>query len=514
MDDAVRQVLARARRPGERPVAAGALGVGVLAGVVLPFRDLGLGTFVVLLAAGGVILAAACTAATRSPWPAPRCACCWPRPTLLRDAEWIVVLCLLAGARSASCGVVSGRTLPGFVLAGIAWPLAGLRGLPVARPVAPRRHRPRQQRGRAAHRRLVASWGCSSSALLFASADALFAEWVGRVVPDLDARTRSCCGRSSPSPSAASCWRRRTSPSTRRRSSRPAARRVRWRTATSGWRRCCSSTRSSWCSCRAGHGDLRRARLPASAPPGSPMRSTSTRASASSPWRPRSPCSSSGRRPARHRARRRRDLAWLRGSLGLLCAADAGRGRLRALPDARLPGGLRLHPAPPAGRRLRGLARAARRSRRARGGRHAARGLAAARRAAQRRRSRCSALAALNPDAWIAERNLDRYAETGKVDWAYLREPLRRRRAGARRRCPTTWSRARCWVTTAGRRRLAGVEPRPRTGPRTRSPRTWRAAGRTSRPASAWTSGSRRSVWWAQSRYGVSRGHQPGTALR
>ena len=30
-------------------------------------------------------------------------------------------------------------------------------------------------------------------------------------------------------------------------------------------------------------------------------------------------------------------------------------------------------------------------------------------------------LALLNPDAWIAEHNLDRYAETGKVDWGYLR---------------------------------------------------------------------------------------------
>jgi len=29
-------------------------------------------------------------------------------------------------------------------------------------------------------------------------------------------------------------------------------------------------------------------------------------------------------------------------------------------------------------------------------------------------------LAAVNPDAWIAERNLDRYAETGRVDWHYL----------------------------------------------------------------------------------------------
>jgi two-component system sensor histidine kinase BaeS len=29
-------------------------------------------------------------------------------------------------------------------------------------------------------------------------------------------------------------------------------------------------------------------------------------------------------------------------------------------------------------------------------------------------------LAALNPDAWIARHNVDRYDDTGKVDWAYL----------------------------------------------------------------------------------------------
>ena len=56
--------------------------------------------------------------------------------------------------------------------------------------------------------------------LLFASADALFAEWVDALVPDLGS-TRSCSARSSRSPSAAWCSRRRTSPSTRRGSSRP-----------------------------------------------------------------------------------------------------------------------------------------------------------------------------------------------------------------------------------------------------------------------------------------------------
>jgi len=31
------------------------------------------------------------------------------------------------------------------------------------------------------------------------------------------------------------------------------------------------------------------------------------------------------------------------------------------------------------------------------------------------------AMAAINPDAWIAQRNVDRYDETGDLDWAYLR---------------------------------------------------------------------------------------------
>src|SRR3546814_10686966 len=31
-------------------------------------------------------------------------------------------------------------------------------------------------------------------------------------------------------------------------------------------------------------------------------------------------------------------------------------------------------------------------------------------------------LAVLNPDAWVAQQNIDRYAETGKVDWLYLQD--------------------------------------------------------------------------------------------
>ena len=31
-------------------------------------------------------------------------------------------------------------------------------------------------------------------------------------------------------------------------------------------------------------------------------------------------------------------------------------------------------------------------------------------------------LAAINPDAWVAQRNIDRYEETGKIDWYFLQD--------------------------------------------------------------------------------------------
>ena len=31
-------------------------------------------------------------------------------------------------------------------------------------------------------------------------------------------------------------------------------------------------------------------------------------------------------------------------------------------------------------------------------------------------------LAAINPDAWVAQRNIDRYEETGTADWSYLQQ--------------------------------------------------------------------------------------------
>uniref|UniRef100_UPI0015FFB79D DUF4153 domain-containing protein n=1 Tax=Nocardioides pelophilus TaxID=2172019 RepID=UPI0015FFB79D len=170
--------------PGDVRVLLGAVGVGVLAGIVLPYRDLGLGVFVVLLAAGGLLLAA--SRHRRDPFTLTCAALCLALAAVVvvRDAEWIAVLCLLAGAGLCAVGLVRGRTVPAFVVSLVAWPLAGLRGLPwLGRTL--RVVTGRGDRAALLRTAVLSAIGLVVFALLFASADALFAEWVDAIVPDL-----------------------------------------------------------------------------------------------------------------------------------------------------------------------------------------------------------------------------------------------------------------------------------------------------------------------------------------
>ena len=244
----LRQLLAgpRGARPGSRSCSA-RWRPACSAGVVLPFRDLGLGTFA--RAARRRRRRArrpASTGATRSRSRAPRCACCSPATTVVRDADWIVVLCLLAGA--ALCVVRRDprpHRWPAFVLSGISWPLAGLRGMPwlgrtlavltglgqgaallrTAGLVGPRPARVRRAvrlRRRAARR--VGRTPCCP--------DLTLDTFVLRVVRH-GGRRRHGAGRGVPraQPAAGRPRRQRA--------------RARWRTASSGWPRCSSSTPSS-----------------------------------------------------------------------------------------------------------------------------------------------------------------------------------------------------------------------------------------------------------------------------
>ena len=173
------------RVPGRRAVVGAAAATGLLAALVIPFRDLGLGWALVLAACGGTVLLA--SPHLREPF---TLACgvlagLLVLPVVLLDAEWIATLCVLAGAVVLLIGVTRGRTVPGFVLAGFAWPLASLRGL----PWFGRTLQGLGRWGRVPALARTVAWSVLAVlvfGLLVVSADALVASWVGAVLPDWD----------------------------------------------------------------------------------------------------------------------------------------------------------------------------------------------------------------------------------------------------------------------------------------------------------------------------------------
>lgn len=160
------------------------VGVALLAAVVLPLRQLGSGTVLVLLACGAVLLAA--TPRRREPAVLVGAALsgALTLTAVLRDAEWVVVLCLLAGAAVCVTTLTGARGTAAHVLSLISWPVAALRGLPwVGRTLVAV---PGVGRGAALVRTLLFSGALLVVFVaLFASADALLARWVDAVVPDL-----------------------------------------------------------------------------------------------------------------------------------------------------------------------------------------------------------------------------------------------------------------------------------------------------------------------------------------
>jgi two-component system, OmpR family, sensor histidine kinase BaeS len=171
--------------PGRLALLLGALGVGLLAAIVLPYRDAGLGTFVVLLAAGAVIVAASKDGGERFTQACAGICVLLAGTAVVRDADWIIALSVVTGAVVTVCGVTGARTLPGFALSALSGPLAGLRGLPwLGRTLGAL-----TAGGQWAALVRTAVWslaGLLVFGLLFASADALFAEWADAIVPDLE----------------------------------------------------------------------------------------------------------------------------------------------------------------------------------------------------------------------------------------------------------------------------------------------------------------------------------------
>ncbi|GAB3263751.1 DUF4153 domain-containing protein [Nocardioides dilutus] len=403
--------------PGSPRALLGALAAGVLAGVVLPFRDHGLGTFLVLMACGLAVLAVAVHRRSAFTLACSGLGVLLAGTLLLRDAEWIVFLCVLAAAAMFVIGLVEGRTLQGFLLAGIAWPLAALRGLPwLGRSLTPVTGSGR--RGAVLRTALLSLVAVAVFGLLFASADALFAEWADRLVPDVELGSivlRAFLAAFVAGVVLAAAYVGINPPRvepTNGSAARPVAQRYEWLVPVL----LVDAVFLVFIGAQAtvffgGHDYLERTTGLTYADyvhQGFGQLTVATGLTLLVVW-------AAARKAPRETPS---DLLWIRGSLGMLCAltlvvvASAlyrmhvyqeayGFTQLRLLVDV-FEGwlGLVVLGVMVAGITLRGawLPRAAVLS-----------GAAA-----------LLGLALLNPDAWIAERNLDRYAETGKVDWEYL----------------------------------------------------------------------------------------------
>jgi signal transduction histidine kinase len=174
------------RRPG---IVAAAAAAGVLAAAVLPDRDLGIGTSLVFAAVVGTVFAAGTTRAARRRWTRLDAADAALVALLLatlfvRDAEWITLLCLVAGLALTAVSSTRAASVLALLGTAAAVPLATLRGLPWLRRTLTPSSRV-QAWLPAARTALVSAVLLLVFGALFASADALFASWVDALTPDI-----------------------------------------------------------------------------------------------------------------------------------------------------------------------------------------------------------------------------------------------------------------------------------------------------------------------------------------
>ncbi len=433
-----------------RGVVLAAAGVGVLAGLVLPNHAAGLALFLVALTAG--LTAAYAAAHRRDPFTLTclALAALCTLPIVLLDATWIGVLCLLAGASSLVAGVCRVRRFHEFLLAGISWPLAGLRDL----PWLGRTLRTLTGDGNAPRVVVTALW--SGLALLvfgvlFVSADAIVASWVGAVLPDVTADSlvlRVFVAVAVAAATLGAAYLAVNPPDVQVLGSgraRSVAHRFEWLVPVllvdAVFAIFVAAQLSAFFG---GHGYVQRTTGLTYADyvhQGFGQLTVATLLTFLVVWAASHWAGSS-----------RADRVWLRGSLGLLCAMtlvvvgsalyrmhlyqDAyGFTRLRLFVDA-FEGWLGLLVVAVAVAGLVGW------------------GVWVPRFALVTGVAGLLGLALLNPDAWIAEKNLDRYADSGRVDWHYLRNlsadavPAFEGRSDAELDCglPRYWSQDDDWL--------------------------------------------------------------------
>ncbi len=168
---------------GWRTVLAAAV-AGVVAGFALSFHGPGVTWTVVAIASGAAALLTA--RRRREPWTllCAGLALLLVLPMTLLAAAWVQVVSLLAATALFLCGVTGARTLPGFVLSGIAWPMSSLRGLPwFGRSL--RFGRAGSQTPAVVRTALWSLLALGVFGTIFATANPVFGSWVDQLVPHL-----------------------------------------------------------------------------------------------------------------------------------------------------------------------------------------------------------------------------------------------------------------------------------------------------------------------------------------
>jgi two-component system sensor histidine kinase BaeS len=173
------------RLPGRRDILLACLGIGLFAGLTVPDAKIGLGFALTLLASGLLVLAVSKHRRSPFTWACAALAAAFAVMLVVRDAEWVVVLGLLVSAVLTTSALTQARSVAAMVLGAMAWPFAGLRGLPwLGRTLTMLGSR---TNGAAVLRTVVLSAAAVLVFLaLFASGDAIVGHWVSDLLPDLD----------------------------------------------------------------------------------------------------------------------------------------------------------------------------------------------------------------------------------------------------------------------------------------------------------------------------------------
>ena len=169
---------------GQPRLLLAALAVGLLAAILLPGNAIGLGLLVVLTAGGAALWLASPRRAKPWSWVTAALALPLGLTTILRDDPVMSFFAVAVAGVLAATACTDARTVTGMIASVIAWPLSALRGL----PLLDRTIRVLARRGSAWS---VLRSGVVSLALLLvfggllASADAVLGSWAAGLVPDI-----------------------------------------------------------------------------------------------------------------------------------------------------------------------------------------------------------------------------------------------------------------------------------------------------------------------------------------